>query len=83
VNLDTSKWLSKTQDRDTASAERARRYSSQSKTTTANRKAEVESAKVMVERVEERFEMKPKRLIDDTAYGTAKMLGWMVDDKAI
>jgi len=43
----------------------------------------VESAKVMVERVEERFEMKPKRLIDDTAYGTAKMLGWMVDDKAI
>jgi len=51
--------------------------------TTANRKAEVESAKVMVERVERRFEMKPKRLIGDTAYGTAEMLGWMVEEKAI
>lgn len=51
--------------------------------TTANRKAEVESAKVMVERVEERFEMKPKRLIGDTAYGTAEIPGWIVDEKAI
>ncbi len=51
--------------------------------TTANRKAEVESTKVMVERVEKRFEMKPKRLIGDTAYGTAEILGWMVDEKAI
>jgi IS5 family transposase len=51
--------------------------------TTANRKAEVESAKVMVERVEARFEMKPNRLIGDTAYGTAEILGWMVDEKAI
>src|SRR3546814_17802035 len=37
----------------------------------------------MVERVEERFDLKPKRLIGDTAYGTAEMLGWMVDEKSI
>lgn len=51
--------------------------------TRANLKDEVASAKVMVERVEARFEMKPKRLIGDTAYGSAEILGWMVDEKAI
>ncbi len=51
--------------------------------TRANLKDEVDAAKVMVERVEKRFEMKPKRLIGDTAYGTAEFLGWMVDEKAI
>ncbi len=51
--------------------------------TTANRNDEVASAKTMVDRVEERFGVKPARLIGDTAYGTAEMLGWMVDDKAI
>ena len=51
--------------------------------TRANLKDEVASAKVMVERVEKRFEMKPKRLIGDTAYGSAEILGWMVDEKAI
>jgi transposase len=51
--------------------------------TRANLKDEVASAKVMVERVERRFDMKPKRLIGDTAYGSAEILGWMVDEKAI
>ena len=51
--------------------------------TPANRSAEVDSTKVMVDRVEERFELKPQRLIADTAYGTAPMLGWMVEEKAI
>ncbi len=51
--------------------------------TRANLKDEVDAAKVMVERVEARFEMKPKRLIGDTAYGSAEILGWMVDEKAI
>jgi hypothetical protein len=51
--------------------------------TRANLKDEVASTKVMVERVEKRFEMKPKRLIGDTAYGSAEILGWMVDEKAI
>jgi hypothetical protein len=37
----------------------------------------------MIDRVEERFDLKPKRLVGDTAYGTAPMLGWMVEDKQI
>jgi len=51
--------------------------------TPAHRNAEVDSTKVMVDRVEERFDLKPQRLIADTAYGTAPMLGWMVEEKAI
>ncbi len=51
--------------------------------TPAHRTAEVESTKLMVDRVEERFNLKPERLIADTAYGTAPMLGWMVEEKAI
>jgi len=45
--------------------------------------AEVESAKTMIDRVEERFQITPERLIGDTAYGTAAMLAWMVDHKGI
>ncbi len=37
----------------------------------------------MSERVEEQFDIKPDRLIGDTAYGTAPMLAWMVDEKDI
>jgi transposase len=51
--------------------------------TPAHRTAEVDSAKTMVDRVEERFELTPERLIGDTAYGTASMLAWMVEDKGI
>ena len=51
--------------------------------TRANRIEEVNSTKTMVERVEERFGLKPERLIGDTAYGTGEMLGWMVEEKAI
>lgn len=51
--------------------------------TPAHRTAEVESTKVMVDRVEDRFDLKPERLIADTAYGTAPMLGWMVEEKGI
>jgi len=51
--------------------------------TPAHRTAEVESAKTMVDRVEERFDLTPERLIGDTAYGTAPMLDWMVEDKGI
>ena len=50
---------------------------------TANRAQEVESTKTMIERVEERFGIKPQRLIGDTAYGTAAMLNWMVEAKQI
>ena len=51
--------------------------------TPAYRTDEVEWTKTMVERVEERFGLKPQRLIGDTAYGRAEMLGWMVGDKGI
>ena len=51
--------------------------------TPAARSAEVDSTKVMIDRVEERFGIKPKRLIGDTAYGTAEMVAWMVEEKAI
>jgi hypothetical protein len=37
----------------------------------------------MIDRVEARFDITPQRLIGDTAYGTAPMLGWLVEDKAI
>ena len=51
--------------------------------TPAFRTDEVNSTRIMVDRVEQRFDLKPKRLIGDTAYGTTAMLGWMVDQKAI
>ena len=51
--------------------------------TPAHRTAEVESTKTMIDRVEEQFDIKPDRLIGDTAYGTAPMLAWMVEEKDI
>jgi transposase len=50
---------------------------------TANRAQEVESTRTMIDRVEERFGIRPKRLIGDTAYGTAAMLNWIVETKQI
>jgi hypothetical protein len=44
---------------------------------------EVNSARTMLERVEERFDPKPARLIGDMAYGAAPMLGWLVEEKQI
>jgi transposase len=51
--------------------------------TTANRAEEVEATRAMIERVESRFGLKPQQLIADTAYGTAPLLGWLVQDKQI
>ena len=51
--------------------------------TTANRACEVESTKSMIARIETRFGITPKRLIGDTADGTAPMLGWLVEEKRI
>lgn len=51
--------------------------------TPAHRTDEVESTETMVDRVEARFGLTPQRLVGDTAYGTAPMLGWMVKDKDI
>jgi hypothetical protein len=51
--------------------------------TPAHRSTGVESAKAMIDRVEELFNLNPPRLIGGTAYGTAAMLGWRVADKGI
>ncbi len=51
--------------------------------TRAHRTDEVASTKTMLERVEERFDLKPKRLAADTAYGSAALLGWLVEEKEI
>ena len=39
---------------------------------------EVAAAETMIERVAERFALKPDHVAGDVAYGTAKMLGWLV-----
>src|SRR5512133_3103731 len=51
--------------------------------TRAIRQAEVGAAKTMIERTEERFELKPAYLAADTAYGSAAMLNWVVNEKNI
>jgi transposase len=51
--------------------------------TTAIRQAEVLAAKRMLERTRDRFDLCPKRLLGDSAYGSAEMLGWLVDQQRI
>jgi transposase len=46
------------------------------KATRAIRQAEVGAAKTMIERTEERFDIKPAYLAADTAYGSADTLNW-------
>lgn len=51
--------------------------------TAAFRTEEVNATRTMIDRVEERFDVKPTRLIGDMAYGAAELLAWMVNEKAI
>jgi transposase len=51
--------------------------------TPALRTPEVWSTKTMVERVKDRFGIETKKLIGDTAYGTAEFLAWMVNEANI
>src|SRR3954462_9340564 len=44
---------------------------------------EVAATQTMLDRTEECFDLKPKRLAADTAYGTGKFLGWLVKEKKI
>ncbi|MGY3591367.1 hypothetical protein ACVIGB_009052 [Bradyrhizobium sp. USDA 4341] len=46
--------------------------------TTAIRQAEMLAAKRMIERSLERFDLYPSRLLGDSGYGSAEMLGWLV-----
>jgi len=49
----------------------------------AIRQAEVGAARTMIERTQQRFGLKPKLLAADTAYGSAPMLDWLVEEKGI
>jgi hypothetical protein len=53
------------------------------KATRAIRQAEVGAAKTMIERTEQRFQIKPAYLAADTAYGSADTLNWIVNQKKI
>jgi transposase len=52
-------------------------------TTTAVRQAEVLAAKRMVERTMDSFDLHPAKLLGDSAYGSAEMLGWLVYEHGI
>ena len=49
----------------------------------AIRQAEVGAAKTMIERTEQRFDIKPERLAGDTAYGSGANLNWLVNESKI
>ena len=47
--------------------------------TRANRIVEIAITETMIDRVKERFDLWPRRLAADTAYGAARLLKWLVD----
>jgi transposase len=47
--------------------------------TRANRVTEIAVARTMIERVKDRFDLRPHRLAADTAYGAARLLKWLID----
>ena len=51
--------------------------------TTTIRQAEVGAAKTMLDRTAEQFEVAPSRLVADAGYGSAEMIGWLVDERGI
>src|ERR1700738_2316941 len=51
--------------------------------TRAIRQAEVGAARTMIERTEDCLGLRPERLAADSAYGSAEMLGWLVNERAI
>ena len=51
--------------------------------TTTIRQAEVGAAKTMLDRTAEQFDVAPSRLVADAGYGSAEMIGWLVDERGI
>ena len=51
--------------------------------TTTIRQAEVGAAKTMLDRTAEQFDVTPSRLVADAGYGSAEMIGWLVDERGI
>lgn len=47
------------------------------------RQAEVGAARTMIDRIANSFNLHPERLIADTAYGSAPMLNWLVQERGI
>src|ERR1700733_10130464 len=47
--------------------------------TRANRIAEIAITETMIERVKDRFHLRPQRLAADTVYGAVRLLKWLVD----
>jgi len=47
--------------------------------TRANRVVEIAVTRAMIERVGRCFDLQPRRLVGDTAYGAARLLKWLVD----
>ena len=52
-------------------------------TTAPIRQAEAGAAQEMIQRTRDRFDLYPEILAADTAYGSADMLGWLVEDEGI
>ena len=51
--------------------------------TTAIRQAEVGAAKTMLDRTAAQFDLTPLRLVADGGYGSAEMVGWLVDERGV
>ena len=51
--------------------------------TTTIRQADVGAAKTMLDRTAEQFDLIPSRLVADGGYGSADMVGWLVDERGI
>ena len=47
--------------------------------TRANRAVEIAVTQTMMDRVERRFDLRPRRLAGDTAYGAVRLLKWLAD----
>lgn len=47
------------------------------------RPAEALAARRMIDRVHDRFGLFPQKLVGDTGYGSAEMLGWLVEERGI
>ena len=47
------------------------------------RPAETLAARRMIDRVHDRFDLFPHKLVGDTGYGSAEMLGWLVEERGI
>ncbi len=47
------------------------------------RAAEAFAARRMIDRITDRFDMTPDKLVGDTGYGSTEMLGWLVEEHGI